>query len=42
MNKAFLIDVAITAAVVVVTMTLVNRTPLKGYVAGDSKILGVL
>lgn len=40
--KDLAIDVGITALVCVVTMTLINRTPLKPFVAGDAKILGVL
>lgn len=40
--KGLLIDIAMMAGVTVVTMAIVNRTPLKAYVGGEAKILGVL
>jgi hypothetical protein len=40
MTKALIIDLAITVVVVIVTMTVVNRTPLGPFVSGEKKILG--
>ena len=42
MSKELLIDLGITVIVVIVTMTVVNRTPLAPYVSGEKKILGMV
>ena len=40
--KHLLMDTAITVGIVVVTMAVINRSPLAPYVAGTKKIFGVL
>lgn len=40
--KELALDVGITALVCVVTMAIVNRTPLRPYVSGEAKILGIV